>query len=122
MFKSAIQTLIANRCRELELGQGELVRRCGYRNVLKGMRRLAQLCARDVHKGQTLLRLLPIALELSPDVVDRAVAETRQQVDDAKLVLRVRKRRCGAQPSGLMRSFSLSGRGQSRYLSQRSSV
>jgi len=80
----AIQMLIAGRCRELGLGHGELVRRCGYKNVSKGMRRLGQLCAGDLRKGQTLLRVLPIVLEVSPDVVKRAVEETRQQLNEAK--------------------------------------
>jgi hypothetical protein len=78
-----LETLIAKRCRELGLDPGEFVRRCGYRNVSKGMRRLEQLCAGDLQKGQSLLRALPVALEISLDVVNRAIAETRQQVDDA---------------------------------------
>ena len=39
----AIQLLITSRCRELRLGRAELVRRCGYKNVSKGLRRLEQL-------------------------------------------------------------------------------
>lgn len=50
----AIQSLITNRCRELGLGQGALVRLCGYRNIPKGLRRLGQLCAGDFQKGQLL--------------------------------------------------------------------
>jgi hypothetical protein len=74
----AIQTLIENHCRELGLGHGELVRRCDYTNVSKGIRRLGQLYAGDLQKGQTLLRVLAMVLEVSPDVVKRAESQSRQ--------------------------------------------
>jgi hypothetical protein len=87
----AIQSLITNRCRELGLGHGELVRRCGYKNISKGMRRLGQLYAGDLQKGQALLRVLPIVLEVSPDIVKRAVEETRRQLSEAETRVAVEK-------------------------------
>ena len=35
-----ITVLISRRCEELHLRPGELVRRCGYQNITKGLRRL----------------------------------------------------------------------------------
>ena len=46
-----IKTLITGRCNDLALRPVELVRRCGYKNISKGLRRLEQLCQGDV-KGE----------------------------------------------------------------------
>jgi hypothetical protein len=45
----------------------ELVRRAGYRNISKGLRRLDQLCDGDFHLARELIRGLPHALELEGD-------------------------------------------------------
>lgn len=50
----AIEALVRRRCDELALPQPELIRRCGYQNVLKGLRRLEQLRAGDFKKVQGL--------------------------------------------------------------------
>ena len=39
----AIESLVRRRCMELGLSQPELTRRCGYKNISKGLRRLDQL-------------------------------------------------------------------------------
>ena len=36
----AIESLVRRRCMELGLSQPELTRRCGYKNISKGLRRL----------------------------------------------------------------------------------
>jgi hypothetical protein len=39
----AIQILIEDRSQELGLGRSQLVQRCGYKNISKGIRRLDEL-------------------------------------------------------------------------------
>jgi hypothetical protein len=77
-----IQTFIDSRLRELGLSRSELVRRCGYRNIAKGLRRLEEACAGNLEKTTWLLGGLPAALNLSPDIVQRALNDTHQQLDE----------------------------------------
>ena len=78
-----IAALICNRSEELDLSAVELVRRCGYRNVSKGLRRLDQLCKGDFASSTTLIHGLPSALEVTADVVKQAVEQTRQELQEA---------------------------------------
>jgi hypothetical protein len=78
----AIQVLIEGRSLELGLSRSELVRRCGYNNITKGIRRLDELYAGDLQRTTSLLSGLAIALELSLDVVQRALNETHQQLEE----------------------------------------
>ncbi len=78
----AIQILIKSRFRELGLSRSELVRQCGYRNIAKGIRRLDELYEGDLQRTTSLLLGLAVALELSPDVVQRALNETREQLEE----------------------------------------
>ena len=64
----AIEALVRDRCHQLGLRPVELVRRCGYQNVSKGLRRLEQLRAGDFAGTAGLVRALPTALEPSPNV------------------------------------------------------
>jgi hypothetical protein len=41
---SAIEALIRERCKILGLSRSDLVRRAGFKNVAKGLRRLDNLC------------------------------------------------------------------------------
>ena len=41
-----IKILISNRCDELGLRPAELIRRCGYKNISKGLRRLESVHSR----------------------------------------------------------------------------
>jgi transcriptional regulator with XRE-family HTH domain len=75
-----IQDLVQERCRALGLTRSSLVRRCGYRNISKGIRRLEQAYAGELTPAITLLRGLSKALDLSPEVVQRAIDETSQQI------------------------------------------
>ena len=75
-----LQDLIVQRCRELGLGRGELVQRCGYKNISKGIRRLEQIFTGQLEPAVTLLHGLPKALDLSPDIVQRAIDETVRQI------------------------------------------
>jgi hypothetical protein len=78
----AIQVLIEDRSRELELSRSEVVRRCGYKKITKGIRRLDALYAGDLKETTFLIAGLAIALEVSPDIVQRAVNQTLQQLEE----------------------------------------
>jgi hypothetical protein len=78
----AIQVLIEGRSLELGLSRSGLVQRCGYKNITKGIRRLDELYAGDLQRTTSLLSGLGIALELSPDVVHRALNETHRQLEE----------------------------------------
>jgi hypothetical protein len=75
-----IATLIEESCRELGLRRSEVAARCGYKNLSKGVRRLEQVLAGDLERADALLRGLPNALGLSPDVVQEAIDKTVQQI------------------------------------------
>ncbi|MGH9339320.1 MAG: hypothetical protein ACRD1R_06985 [Acidobacteriota bacterium] len=75
-----LPALISERCRELGLTRSELVLRCGYNNISKGLRRLEQLYMGDLEKARGLLRGLPKALILPPETVQQAIDETIQQM------------------------------------------
>ena len=72
--------LITERAQTLGLGRRDLVSRCGYKNVSKGIRRLEQVYAGDLEKTVSLLRGLPKALDLSPAIVQQAIEDTVLQI------------------------------------------
>jgi hypothetical protein len=74
----AIEALVRDRCEELGLKPAELVRRCGYQNASKGLRRLEQLRAGNFARTSGLVRTLPAALEVSADVLDEAIEATER--------------------------------------------
>ena len=78
----AIEALVRGRCHELGLRPVELVRRCGYQNVSKGLRRLEQLRAGDFARTVGLVRALPTALEVPVDVVREAVEKTERYLHE----------------------------------------
>jgi hypothetical protein len=79
----AIETLITELCRDHGLSRADVVRRAGYKNVEKGLRRLDALYEGDLDKTTVLIRGLPAALELPTETVDIAIKETKQQLDEA---------------------------------------
>ena len=79
----AIETLARDRCEELGLKPVELVRRCGYQNMSKGLRRLEQLRAGDFAGTSGPLRTLPAALQVPVDVVEEAVQATQRYLCEA---------------------------------------
>ena len=79
-----IKTLISNRCDELSLRPSELVRRCGYKNIAKGLRRLESVRQGYFKGNEALIEALPTALEVAADVVKEAVAATQRQIYEAK--------------------------------------
>jgi hypothetical protein len=58
----AIETLILDRCKILGLSRTDLVRRAGYRNEAKGLRRLDELCSGEMKTTVSLIGGLPTAL------------------------------------------------------------
>jgi hypothetical protein len=80
----AIEALILDRSKALGLSRADLVRRAGYRNVAKGLRRLAELCAGEMKATASLIVGLPAALELpTTDVITDAIRQTIQQLVEA---------------------------------------
>ena len=63
-----IKTLISNRCDELGLRPAELVRRCGYKNISKGLRRLESVAQGYFKGNDALIEALSAAIaEREPD-------------------------------------------------------
>ena len=80
----AIVSLIVDRSRLLDLSRPDLVRRAGYKNIAKGLRRLDELLAGDLDKTRALIRALPAALDAPTEVVEHAIEETRRQIAEAQ--------------------------------------
>jgi hypothetical protein len=75
-----LSNLIRKRCQDLGLNRTELVRRCGYKNISKGLRRLDQVYAGEFEKVGALLARLPDALDLPPETVKEAITATTRQI------------------------------------------
>jgi hypothetical protein len=82
----AIEVLILNRCKTLGLSRSDLVRRAGFKNVAKGLRRLDELCAGELKTTVSLIVGLPVALQLPTDVITDTIRETVQQIDEANRI------------------------------------
>jgi hypothetical protein len=78
-----INTLISTRCDELGLRPAEVVRRCGYKNISKGLRRLESVTQGCFKGNDALIQALPAALEVAADVVQEAVEATQRQIYEA---------------------------------------
>lgn len=48
------------------------------------LRRLDKLLAGDLDKARDLIHALPAALDVPPEVVERAIEETRRQIAEAR--------------------------------------
>ena len=79
-----IETLIRERAAELGLGPTELVRRAGYKNVSKGLRRLSELYEGEFEASRGLIAGLPHVLGQSADDVQKAVQASRRQIAEAE--------------------------------------
>jgi hypothetical protein len=80
----AIAALIRSRMLELSLSRGEFVKRLGYKNIAKGIRRIDALCEGDVEGTKQFLDVLPQALETSADTVTRALDQTVREIELAE--------------------------------------
>ena len=79
-----IATLVSGRCKELSLRPVELIRRCGYKNVSKGLRRLEHFCQGNFTGSDTLIRTLPAALDVPEEAIRKAVEDTQRQIHEAE--------------------------------------
>ena len=79
-----IEVLIAGRLAELKLTPVELVRRCNYKNISKGLRRLEGVREGYFDGQEHLLRGLPDALGVPPQKVQEAVEDTQRYLHEEK--------------------------------------
>ncbi|WP_425416501.1 hypothetical protein [Oricola indica] len=77
-----LSALIERRLDELCIRRADLVRRMGYANVNKGMRRFGDIMNGDMRMAAILREKLAMALEVDIAIVDEAIAETRAAVQD----------------------------------------
>ena len=75
-----LSILIRKRSQELSLSRSELVARCGYKNISKGLRRLDQVYAGEFDRAGALLGRLPEALNLPPETIKEAIDATTRQI------------------------------------------
>src|SRR3984893_9075380 len=80
----AIAALIQSRMTELGLSRSELVKRLGYKNLAKGIRRIDVLCDGDIEGTKQFLDVLPQALETSAENVKRALDQTVRELESAE--------------------------------------
>ena len=80
----AIEALIAARLQDLKLTPVELVRRDGYKNVSKGLRRLEALREGHFERADWLIQHLPQALQVPAETVQNAVDDTRNYLHDVR--------------------------------------
>ena len=66
------------------LSRGELVKRLGYKNIAKGIRRIDVLCEGDLEGTKQFLDVLPQALETSAETVKRAIDQTVREIELAE--------------------------------------
>lgn len=76
-----LPALIARRCEDLGLTRMQLLRRMGYANVTKGVRRLTAIEQGDLRRADQFHGPLAAALEIPPEVVEDAFAATRAALD-----------------------------------------
>jgi hypothetical protein len=80
----AIAALIRSRMAELGLSRGEFVKRLGYKNIAKGIRRIDVLCDGDLEGTEHFLDVLPQALETSAETVKLALEQTVRELELAE--------------------------------------
>ena len=107
----AIESLIVDRSRVLDLSRPDLMRRAGYKNIAKGLRRLDELLAGDLNKTGGLIRALPAALDVPPEVVEHAIEETRRRIAEAQEAARQAREAASRYSAFLSASFVSSSEG-----------
>jgi len=81
-----IHNLIENQQKRLGMGRSELARRCGFKNVTKGIRRIDSVCHGDLDSqaAKMVLDALPAALEMGRGAVETAVRDTAEIIAEAE--------------------------------------
>jgi len=75
-----IETLVRARANELGLAPVDLVRRAGYKNVAKGLRRLDKLYVGYFEGARGLIGTLPDALDVPEATIRQAIDDSRRQI------------------------------------------
>ena len=80
-----IHDLIEGQQKRLGLRRNELARRCGFKNVEKGVRRIDGVCHGDLNSpgAKMVLDNLAVALEVDKNVVENAIAATAEIIAEA---------------------------------------
>ena len=80
-----IRDLIENQAKRLGLRRSELARRCGFKNLAKGLRRIDGICHGDLESpgAKMVIDALPAALEVDKNVVEEAIAATAEMIAEA---------------------------------------
>jgi hypothetical protein len=70
---------------QLGLRRNELARRCGFKNVEKGLRRIDGVCRGDLDSpgAKMVLDNLAVALEVDKAVVENAITATAENIAEA---------------------------------------
>ncbi len=102
-----IHALVEARLKALGIRRSELARRCGFKNLAKGMRRLDAVCKGDIDSpsSRMILTALPTALDVEEGIVQAAVretAETLEQMDRTAAADRESAWRASFQPHGYL--------------------
>jgi len=74
-----VRVFIEARCRELGIRPVELIERCGYGNISKGLRRLDDLYRGEFAKAAGLISRLPRALNVPNKLVKEVVDEAQKR-------------------------------------------
>ena len=118
----AIAALIRSRMAELGLSRGEFVKRLGYKNIAKGIRRIDVLCDGDLEGTKHFLDVLPQALETSAETVKLALDQTVREIELAEKQEPKRVTESGGRIFVRMPSSSQSGPCRARFSWPRSSA
>ena len=98
MSETPIESLVRARTKELGISLPQLVRRAGMSNVSKGLRRLEGLFDADFISTRGLIKALPLALNIPPEVVTSVIEQTRKQLNDEV----ERERRASFKPNAMV--------------------
>ena len=81
-----IHDLIEKRQKRLGLRRSELARRCGFKNLSKGIRRIEGVCHGDLGSqgAKMVLDNLPTALEVHKNTVEKVIVATAEIIAEAE--------------------------------------
>lgn len=95
-----LKKFIENRMRELEIGRAELVRRMGYKNLSKGLKRLKALEDGDLEHADALLGPLATGLGVTMEEAAQVITAEREAQRRAQEA----ERRAKFRPQALLRT------------------
>ncbi len=75
-----IQQFIDSRCAELNISYKELIARTAFSNISVGLKRLQQLFAADFRAADGLIKKLPAALAVTPEVINQVISDTIEKL------------------------------------------